>query len=195
MKRSTAIFSILIAVSAAALLMGAKADATVSDDKLGLAKVSVEADSALKTEAFSYQGKGPGENNKRIPRAYDNAPPMIPHDISAFGEITKDSNACVGCHMPEVAKAVGAIAVPPTHLTNLRTNTDLKGELYQGRYNCTQCHAPQAVLDPAVMNRFKGAFRKKTGGEYKTNLISTIKEGVVEDKSGSFDINKDVVAD
>lgn len=195
MKRSTAIFSALIAIGAAAFLMGAKADATVQDDTLGLAKVSVEADTGLKTEAFSYQGKGPGENNKRIPRAYDNAPPMIPHDISAFGEITKDSNVCIGCHMPDVAKAVGAIPVPPTHLTNLRTNKDLKGELYQGRYNCTQCHAPQAVLDPAVMNRFKGAFRKKTGGEYKSNLINTIKEGVVEDKTGSFDLNKDLTAD
>ncbi|MCI4399148.1 MAG: nitrate reductase cytochrome c-type subunit [Campylobacteraceae bacterium] len=194
MKRSTAIFSILIAVGAAALLMGAKADATVSDDKLGLAKVSVEADSALKTEAFSYQGKGPGENNKRIPRAYDNAPPMIPHDISAFGEITKDSNACIGCHMPEAAKAVGAIAVPPTHLTNLRTNTDLKGELYQGRYNCTQCHAPQAVLDPVVMNRFKGAFKKKTGGEYKSNLADTIREGVVIDNKGQQDLTQEGIS-
>lgn len=69
MKRSTAIFSALIAIGAAAFLMGAKADATVQDDTLGLAKVSVEADTGLKTEAFSYQGKGPGENNKRIPRA------------------------------------------------------------------------------------------------------------------------------
>lgn len=197
MKKSTAIFSTIIVLGCATVFMGAKADATVNEDSLGLAKVSVDANSALKTEAFSYQGKGPGENNKRIPRAYDNAPPMIPHDISAFGEISKDSNSCVGCHMPEAAKAVGAIAVPQTHLTNLRKGNgeDLKGELWNGRYNCTQCHAPQAVLDPAVMNRFKGAFRAKTGGEYKTNLMTTIREGVVEDKSGSFDINKEVVAD
>lgn len=79
---------------------------------------------------------------------------MIP-DISEFATITKESNACIGCHMPETAKAVGAISVPKSHLTNLRNGKDLKGELYQGRYNCTQCHAPQAVLDPAVMNKFK----------------------------------------
>jgi len=195
MKKSTAIFSALIITGLATVFMGAKADATIDENSLGLAKVSVGADSGLKTDPYSYQGKGPGENNKRIPRAYDNAPPMIPHDISAFGEITKDSNACIGCHMPEAAKAVGAIAVPKTHMTNLRTGKDLKGELYEGRYNCTQCHAPQAVLDPAVMNKFKGAFRAKTGGEYKSNLINTIREGVVEDKSGSFDINKEVIAE
>jgi nitrate reductase (cytochrome), electron transfer subunit len=195
MKKSVAIFTTLVAIGCATLLMGAKEDKSISDESLGLSKVSVNADSGLKTEAFTYQGKNPGENNKKIPRAYDNAPPMIPHDISAFGEITKDSNSCIGCHMPEAAKAVGAIAVPKTHMTNLRTGKDLKGELYEGRYNCTQCHAPQAVLDPAVMNKFKGAFRAKTGGEYKTNLINTIREGVIEDKSGSFDLNKELKAD
>lgn len=195
MKKSVAIFTTLVTIGCTTLLMGAKEDKSISDESLGLSKVSVNADSGLKNEAFAYQGKNPGENNKKIPRAYDNAPPMIPHDISAFGEITKDSNACIGCHMPEAAKAVGAIAVPKTHMTNLRTGKDLKGELYDGRYNCTQCHAPQAVLDPAVMNKFKGAFRAKTGGEYKTNLIDTIREGVVEDKSGSFDLNKELKAD
>ena len=197
MKKSAAIFGTLIAIGCASLLMAAKSDTVIKDDKIGIAKVSVEADSGLNEKPYAIQGKNPGEKNKRIPRAYDNAPPMIPHDISAFGEITKDSNACIGCHMPDAAKAVGAIAVPKSHLTNLRKGNgeDLKGELWNGRYNCTQCHAPQAVLDPAVMNKFKGAFRAKTGGEYKTNLINTIREGVVEDKSGAFDMSKDIQAD
>jgi cytochrome c-type protein NapB len=192
MKREMKIAVATIAIGLATVLFASSNE--VADKDLGLAKVSVDADSGLVTKPFSYQGKdpGPGDKNKRIPRAYDNAPPMIPHDISSFGEITKDSNACIGCHLPEAAKAVGAISVPKTHLTNLRKNEDLKGELYQGRYNCTQCHAPQAVLDPAVMNKFKGAFRAKTGGEYKTNLIDTIRDGVNEDKSGSFDLSKDL---
>lgn len=196
-KNITKILTLITALGCAAVFMGAKADATINEDKLGLSKTSVNADSGLKNEAFVYQGKNPGEKNKRIPRAYDNAPPMIPHDISSFGEITKDNNACTGCHLPEVAKAVGAIPVPKSHMTNFRKGNgeDLKGGLWGGRYNCTQCHAPQAVLDPAVMNRFKGAFRAKTGGEYKTNLSDTMREGVKEDKSGAFDINKDIVAD
>ena len=95
--------------------------------------------------------------------------------------------------MPEVAKDVGAIAIPKTHLTNLRKMEDLKGKLYQGRWNCTQCHAPQAELSPAVENKFKGAYRKKIGGEYKTNLIDTIHDGVKEDIKGSFVMSKDLV--
>jgi cytochrome c-type protein NapB len=72
---------------------------------------------------------------------------------------------------------------------------DLKGQLYQGRWNCTQCHAPQADLDPAVMNKFKGAYHKRIGGEYKSNLMKTLREGVVEDKNGSFDLNTELQAE
>ena len=194
MRVKNKIFITALALGAATFVMGAGGGATVSDKDLGLAKVSVNADTGLVEKPYKYGGEDPmpGDKNKRIPRAYDNAPPMIPHDISSFLPITQDNNACIGCHMPEAAAAVGAISVPKTHLTNLRKNEDLKGELYQGRYNCVQCHAPQAVLDPAVNNKFKGAFRAKTGGEFKSNLIDTIREGVVEDKSGSFDVSKDM---
>lgn len=164
----------------------------ISDESLGLCKVGVEADSGLKEQPYVYKGSAPGTGNKRIPRAYDNCPPMIPHDIKELPIITKDYNTCLDCHMPEVASSVGAIAVPPTHVTNLRSMKDLKGELYKGRWNCTQCHAQQADLDPAVMNRFKGAYHKQIGGEYKTNLMKTLREGVVEDKTGSFEINAEV---
>ena len=97
--------------------------------------------------------------------------------------------------MPDVASSVGAIPLPKTHLTNLRNMEDLKGQLYQGRWNCTQCHAPQADLDPAVMNKFKGAYHKRIGGEYKSNLMKTLREGVVEDKNGSFDLNTELQAE
>ncbi|ADR33354.1 periplasmic nitrate reductase small subunit (cytochrome c-type protein) [Sulfuricurvum kujiense DSM 16994] len=174
-------------------VMGASKEALISDESLGLCKVSVEADSGLKEKPYVYKGTAPGAGNKRIPRAYDNCPPMIPHDINELPIITQEENSCISCHMPDVASSVGAIAIPKTHMTNLRNMKDLKGELYQGRWNCTQCHAPQAELDPAVMNRFKGAYRKKIGGEYKTNLIQTLREGVLEDKSGSFDLDKDLL--
>ena len=185
----------------AALVLGttlavvAGQDVQISEETLGLSKVSVDADTGLVEKPFVYTGTAPGAGNKRIPRAYDNAPPMIPHDISDLPVISQEENVCTSCHMPEVASSVGAVPVPKSHLTNFRNMTDLKGSLYQGRWNCTQCHAPQAKLDPAVMNKFKGAYRKKTGGEYKTNLINTLREGVVEDKSGAFDVNTEIVAD
>lgn len=174
-------------------VMGASKEAPISDESLGLCKVGVDADSGLKEKPYTYKGTAPGAGNKRIARAYDNCPPMIPHDINELPIITQEENSCISCHMPDVASSVGAIAIPKTHMTNLRNMKDLKGELYQGRWNCTQCHAPQADLDPAVMNRFKGAYRKKIGGEYKSNLIQTLREGVLEDKSGSFDLDKDLL--
>lgn len=194
MKYNITTIGIGVSICLAAFFMGAKSDNSISQDSLGIVKSGLDDTNALSNKGYSYQGSEPmpGDTNKRIARAYDNAPPMIPHDISAFGEITAESNACIGCHMPEAAKAVGAIPVPKTHLTNLRTGQDLKGELYEGRYNCTQCHAPQAKLDPVVNNRFKGAFRAKTGGEYKSNLSDTIREGVIENTEGSFDVNKDL---
>lgn len=194
MKRNVISLVTALVLGTAWISASAK-DALISEESLGLCKVGVEADSGLKDKPYTYKGAAPGSGNKRIPRAYDNCPPMIPHDIRDLPTITKDENACLMCHMPAVAADMGAIPVPKTHLTNLRKMEDLKGELYQGRWNCTQCHAPQAELDPAVMNKFKGMYHQKIGGEYKTNLMTTFKEGVVEDKTGSFDIDKDMLED
>ncbi|MGD9717583.1 MAG: nitrate reductase cytochrome c-type subunit [Sulfuricurvum sp.] len=193
MKRS--VISAVAAVVLGTSWLVAGQDVQISEDSLGLTKVSVEADSGLADKPYHYKGTAPGAGNKRIARTYDNQPPMIPHDISELPVITQEENACTSCHMPEVASSVGAIPVPKTHLTNLRKMEDLKGQLYEGRYFCTQCHAPQADLDPAVMNKFKGAYHKKIGGEYKSNLMQTLREGVVEDKSGSFDLNSELQAE
>ncbi len=194
MKRSM-IGVIATLVLGTTLAVVAGQDVQISEETLGLSKVSVDADTGLADKPYAYKGTAPGAGNKRIPRSFDNAPPMIPHDISELPIISQEENVCTSCHMPDVAPSVGAIAIPKSHLTNLRNMTDLKGELYQGRWNCTQCHAPQAVLDPAVMNKFKGAYHKKTGGEYKTNLIKTLREGVVQDTTGEFDLNKDLLAE
>ncbi len=143
-------------------------------------------------------GKDVAGTSKKIDRAFDNAPPMIPHDVADMLPITKTSNMCLDCHMPEIAPTVGATSIPKTHFTNFRPKVEYKngnfarevddqagkvvkhelGELYQGRFNCTQCHAPQAVADPLVENKFQGAFRNNTG-KASSNLMNTINEGVV----------------
>ncbi|MEF3191893.1 MAG: nitrate reductase cytochrome c-type subunit [Campylobacterales bacterium] len=180
---------VLTAILGSALCLLA---APIAEESLGLAKVGVEADTALSDKPFRYQGQAPGSGNKRIKRTYANQPPMIPHDISSLPVITQTENVCIGCHMPDVAKAMGAIPVPKSHMINLRTKTDLKGQLHQGRWNCTQCHAPQAELDPVVMNKFRGAFAKRMGTPYKSRLAETLYDGVVEDRNGSFDLNSEL---
>jgi len=49
--------------------------------------------------------------------------------------------------------------------------------LYQGRFNCSQCHVPQANTRPLVKNNFKADFKDAKLKE-ASNLIDVINEGV-----------------
>ena len=84
---------------------------------------------------------------QRYERSFENAPPMIPHDLEGLIPITADNNMCVTCHMPEVAKDVGATAIPKSHLYSIRNKKDLDGKLSDDRFNCTTCHVPQANVE------------------------------------------------
>ena len=66
---------------------------------------------------------------QRYERSFENAPPMIPHDLEGLIPITADNNMCVTCHMPEVAKDVGATPIPKSHLYSIRNKKDLEGKL------------------------------------------------------------------
>ncbi|MCF6205933.1 MAG: nitrate reductase cytochrome c-type subunit [Sulfurovum sp.] len=179
----------------------------VSEEALGLRKVDLYSEDSVTPEPTDYDRPAPGSATK-FERAYVNAPPMIPHSVDGLLPITKDNNQCLGCHMPEQAKAMGATPIPPSHFTNFRPETVLKnGELvkegkvvglkgdlgntsdikiakakkmdhlYQGRFNCTQCHAPQAKVDPVVGNTFTPDVPdKKLLGS--SNLMDTMNEGV-----------------
>jgi len=145
----------------------------------------------------------------RFERSYVNAPPLIPHSVAGLLPITKSNNACLGCHMPDNAKAVGATPIPPSHFTNYRPTTVYKnGELvkegkvvgpkgdignvgdiklakvkkldhlYQGRFNCSQCHVPQANIKTPVDNTFQPDFGKDAATKTKSNLVDVINEGV-----------------
>jgi len=125
--------------------------------------------------------KEPPGQSKRFQRAYENAPPMIPHSVEGLLPITKDFNACLGCHDPKEAKKVGATPVSPTHFIDFfqlikGKVVDLK-KLDPARYNCTQCHAPQAKTKPLVKNVFKPDYRDPTAKE-KTKLHKNVMEGV-----------------
>lgn len=151
-----------------------KVDKTISENDLGY-RNSTLFNEELSVPSYEFSKADPGAST-RIERAFDNAPPMIPHSTEGLLPITKDNNMCTGCHMPEVAKDMGAIAIPQSHFVNLRTNETLE-HLYQGRFNCSQCHTPQAKTDPLVENKFQGAFRSKEG-KFSSNLIDVINEGI-----------------
>ena len=50
--------------------------------------------------------------------------------------------------------------------------------LYQGRFNCSQCHAPQANIDTVVGNTFQPDFGKDGALKAKSNLIDVMNAGV-----------------
>ena len=184
--------------------LGAKKE--ISDVQLSYRNVDLMDEKAAPPEV-SFERPAPG-SGKRFARAYLNAPPMIPHSTEGLLPITKNNNQCLNCHMPDVAKSMGATPIPPSHFTNYRPTTVYKngelikegkvvgphGELgntsdikvakakklntlYQGRFNCSQCHAPQANVKPLVGNTFQPDLPDERFKAH-SNLADVMNEGV-----------------
>ena len=157
---------------------------------------------AFDVPEVKYDRPAPGAAPK-FERSYVNAPPLIPHSIEGLVPITAKNNQCLGCHMPAAAKGVGATPIPESHFTDFRPSTKLDKngnvvkdgkvvanatdvtiakfkklkKLNPARYNCTQCHVPQANVKPLVGNTFKPDFKNKKQMEH-SNLLQVIDEGV-----------------
>jgi len=170
----------------------------VSEESLGLRKTNLYSE---KTEtqghkaeySTSYTGSG-----VKIKRAFQDAPPMIPHDVEGLLPITINNNQCLGCHMPEEAAAMGmgATPIPVSHFINFRPSSSaIKGEntssetlshvsikkskkLYGGRFNCSQCHAPQSGDDLAVKNTFEADYTSADGASKSTWNGTKLMEGI-----------------
>lgn len=174
---------LLTAVLVAAVLIlgqqawaGEKGNGGISDDDIGLRKGSLFTEKDVKPAEGKYSKDAPGKST-RLERSFENSPPLIPHDISSMVPVKVTNNMCVACHMPRAAKMTGAVPVPVTHLTDLRTGKSLGGKLDGGRFNCLQCHVPQASLKLPVANDFKKEFRHKEGN-FSSNLADVMDEGV-----------------
>ena len=130
----------------------------------------------IKLADINWTKPAAGES-KRYDRSFENAPPMIPHDLEGLIPITADNNMCVTCHMPEVAKDVGATAIPKSHLYSIRNKKDLEGKLSDDRFNCTTCHVPQANVETKFKNNFKPEYRDANSSQH-SNLLDVLNEGV-----------------
>ncbi len=176
----------------------------ISETQMGLRKTDLYSEDKTQGAKADYDRPSPGDST-RFERAYKDAPPMIPHSVEGLLPITKMNNQCLGCHMPEVAPSVGSTPIPATHFTNYRPSTVMKGDmvlkegqvlgsmlentadiviadthkgdtLYQGRFNCTQCHAPQSKMKTSVAN----TFRPDYGDEDKahSSLVDHMNDGI-----------------
>ncbi|MGE5027079.1 MAG: nitrate reductase cytochrome c-type subunit [Betaproteobacteria bacterium] len=103
-----------------------------------------------------YVGKTPGEQ-ERIARNFEQQPPLIPHKIDGY-RIDFKANRCLECHDRPFFKEEKAPKIGDSHYRD-REGKELT-HIWMGRYNCTQCHVPQANAQPLVSNTFQST---KTG--------------------------------
>jgi cytochrome c-type protein NapB len=172
---------------ATSLLMAANNTKNIDEDSIGLRKVELLSEDKAAPSETKYGTSAPMSGYK-IERAYQNAPPMIPHDVEGLMEITPDNNACIGCHEAAVAPSMNATPIPKSHYINFRPKDKLEGDNFvkgvdnmknevsikpidtisSARFNCTACHAPQSTGELAVENTFKPTYTRKDGKEKST---------------------------
>ena len=173
---------------ATTILFAANAPKTVDDDTIGLRKVDLLSEEKATPSETKYGTSAPMSGYK-IERAYQNAPPMIPHDVDGMLDITPQNNACIGCHDAAVAESMGATSIPKSHYINFRPKDTLQddGSFVKGvdnmknetsikpidtisnaRFNCNACHAPQSTGELAVENTFEANYTRKDGKNKST---------------------------
>ena len=194
-----------IAVASSIFLAGC-GSASVSEESLGLRKTDLYSEGTTVGEKTKY-GKATAGTSKTIARAFQDAPPMIPHDVEGMLPITIKDNQCVSCHAPEVAPSMGALAYPVSHMTDFRPKTGMAkdgkitkdgkeidntsspklgnvsikstgGKLSGARFNCSQCHAPQSQVEPLVGNTFKADFTSKDGASKSSWNGTKLMDGI-----------------
>lgn len=105
-------------------------------------------------EAKAYVGKKPGLQQK-VARTFSTQPPVIPHAVENFDEVTLEENQCMSCHSAATFEKKKAPKIGDSHFINPATGQKL-AEGSMARYNCTQCHVPQIDAPPLVGNNFVG---------------------------------------
>ncbi len=144
-------------VLAAATVGTSFAGQTFKTNEMGLSKSSVFE--VPEPKVAHYPATAPGES-ELLPRAYSGAPPQVPHDVSDFLPITAQTNMCAACHnQPDLRgkrRDKGAVVpIPVSHFTDQRkTPNKVTENLVGARYNCNQCHVPQADAAPLMENTF-----------------------------------------
>ena len=185
-----------IATASILFVVGCSTTQTYSEESLGLRKVDLYSENTVMPDATNY-GKDTAGSSKTITRAFQDAPPMIPHDVEGMLPITINNNQCTGCHAPEVAPSMGALPYPKSHMTNFRGNSraiggtkntssadmeDIKitslDTLAGARFNCSQCHAPQSQIKAAVENTFEPEFTSQDGAKKSAWSGGKLTEGL-----------------
>lgn len=108
------------------------------------------ADAAPETKA--YAGKRPGTQSL-VARTFAQQPPVIPHAVDNFDEVTLTENQCLDCHGPDNYVKKNSPKLGDSHFVAATKAFDAS------RYVCTSCHVPQVDAPALVENRFVGNVR------------------------------------
>lgn len=84
-------------------------------------------------------------------RAYPEQPPVIPHSIEGY-QLSVSANRCLSCHKREFTQGSGAPMISVTHY--MTREGQMLADVSPRRYFCTECHVPQADVEPLVGNTF-----------------------------------------
>ncbi len=131
----------------------ATGNVAVTDDSLGLSQTSVF--DVETPAAFEYRDLDPKVAGI-LPRAWEDAPPQIPHRAERYLPINAKLNKCLECH-EEPDKIGKKEKGKPTPMSDTHYVMEGKAFLVSNkRYVCTLCHAPQTDVGTLMGNTFKG---------------------------------------
>ena len=104
-------------------------------------------------DAKKYLGGKPGGQEK-VARTFKEQPPLIPHAVENFDEITLEENQCLTCHSATNYQKKKAPKIGDSHFRDREGK--VLPDVAAARHNCVQCHVPQVDAPPLVDNEFKG---------------------------------------
>ena len=135
---------------------GAAAGGAVDELNMGLSKTSVFATPT--PEPYSYSDAKPGYNDP-LPRAWEGAPPQIPHRVDEFLPIVAEDNQCLDCHdVPryiDQPKNTDRSVKSKSPMSRNHYATAELDEVDGSRFICTQCHVPQSDAAPLVESTYR----------------------------------------
>jgi cytochrome c-type protein NapB len=124
------------------------------DRELGLSRTSVL--DVPSPPAYHAEESARGER-PRPRRISTQIPPVIPHGVADLLPITREENACLGCHdVPGPKKKGEPTPIPASHYVGLRREPVKRLEkVYGARWVCNSCHVPRSDARPLVPSRFQ----------------------------------------
>jgi cytochrome c-type protein NapB len=146
-----------VAIAAWRLAQNGAGGPPVSDLDIGLRKTALTDDRVPPRAVFTDASPG---GNARLARAYEGAPPLIPHSLEGLVPIRSSENSCLLCHQTGSTDPADPPQVPRSHRIDFRAAPGVVRETVAGaRWNCTACHVMQSDAPVPVENRFGSSGR------------------------------------